>query len=93
MVHLNDTIIATGGEQRNSTSSSDNTFLFDLSNKEKGWKEGPKLRFGRFSHSCGKIRTTQDGNEFSTIVVGGFQVTYLPTLLNDFNKARPFYIY
>jgi hypothetical protein len=85
MVLFNETkIIIIGGEQRNGTFATGNTFLFDLKNKEKGWKKGPELKISRLSHSCGKIRTTQDDDKFSIIVVGGFQVWF-----SDFSTLFP----
>ena len=50
------------------------TFVFDTYNKNKGWRGGPELVFGRCLHSCGKIKAKEDGDIFSIIVVGGFNV-------------------
>jgi hypothetical protein len=51
------------------------TFYFDSADKYPMWRRGPSLNFGRDDHSCGRIKTNSSTNQFSVIVVGGFNYT------------------
>jgi hypothetical protein len=57
--------------------ASKKTFLLDTN--ENVWKKGPSLLHKRYSFGCGQIRSAQNSSEFSIIVAGGANGTYLTT--------------
>jgi hypothetical protein len=61
------TVMVIGGLQ--SGQNSETTFYFTFG-KER-WDEGPKLKYKRYLHSCGKIRRNNESQEMSIIVAGG----------------------
>ena len=70
MVLLNSTTVLMIGGVQNSTSYSPDTFYFNTDNEK--WIEGPTLKAGRRSHSCGKIKSHSHSSEFNVIVAGGW---------------------
>jgi hypothetical protein len=38
----------------------------------KSWTEGPELKFKRYLHSCGRIRSGKESQQMSIIVAGGY---------------------
>jgi hypothetical protein len=69
------TIMVIGGWQNGSFPSpfeiaSSNTFLFNTENEI--WTAGPQLKKGRAAHSCGRIRKNRQSQDFSILVVGGY---------------------
>jgi hypothetical protein len=69
MVTVNSTtVLIIGGMQNNQFSGK--TFYFTFG--EESWTEGPKLKYRRAHHSCGKIRRNKVSQEISIIVAGVF---------------------
>jgi len=62
------TIMLIGGYQNNEYSA--NTFYLNTENNV--WVEGPALKYKRAPASCGRIRKDSQSEEFSIVVVGGF---------------------
>jgi hypothetical protein len=62
------TVLIIGGMQNDSVPT--NTYYFNTENEI--WTEGPSFKNRRFSHSCGKIRTNNQSQEFSIIIAGGY---------------------
>ncbi len=52
-----------------------NTFI--LQDLNKGWDEGPLLNYARYAPSCARIRKNKTSFEFSVIVVGGHNGTFM----------------
>ncbi len=68
MVTVNSTtVMVIGGVQNGQYSGK--TFYFTFG--EESWTEGPKLKYERRWHSCGKIRRNKESQEMSIIVAGG----------------------
>jgi hypothetical protein len=77
MVTVNSTtVMVIGGRQNNHGSGK--TFYFTFG--EESWTEGPKLKYKRYSHSCGKIRRNKESQEMSIIVAGGDDVLLLSSV-------------
>jgi hypothetical protein len=69
MVTVNSTtvMVISGGQNE---LYSEKTFYYTVG--DESWNEGPKLKFYRNGHSCGKIRKNKDSQEMSIIVAGGY---------------------
>ena len=77
MVLLNSTtVLVIGGIQ--DEYNSPNTYFFNTKSEE--WVAGPKLLYGRDSHSCGKIKKDSQSNQESVIVVGGWNVPLMSSV-------------
>ncbi len=73
MVTVNSTtVMAIGGVQNGKFSG--NTFYFTFG--EESWRVGPALKNKRNGLSCGRIRRDKESQEMSTIVAGGFNLSY-----------------
>ncbi len=68
MVTVNSTTVMVIGGIQNSQSSG-KTFYFTFG--EECWTEGPKLKYRRGHHSCGRIRSGKESQKMSIIVAGG----------------------
>jgi hypothetical protein len=68
MVTVNSTTVMVIGGNQNYLGSR-KTFYFTFG--EEHWTEGPKLKYRRAHHSCGKIRRNKESQEMSIIVAGG----------------------
>ena len=77
MVLLNSTtVLVIGGIQ--DEYNSPNTYFFNTKSEE--WVAGPRLLYGRDSHSCGKIKKDSQSNQESVIVVGGWNVPLMSSV-------------
>jgi hypothetical protein len=85
MVQVNSTtVMAVGGFQNDNLSG--NTFYFNT--EIQSWTQGPALKMSRHSHRCGRIRKSQNSNEMSIIVVGGFNLASAEILDEGSNEWR-----
>ena len=78
MVLLNSTTVLIIGGLQPGEAYSPNTYLFNSENEK--WVVGPKLSFNRRDHSCGKLRKDSQTSEYSIIVAGGFNATYMSSV-------------
>ncbi len=74
MVTVNSTTVLVIGERENDQEFSGKTFYFTFG--EESWTRGPKLKFRRYDHSCGKIRRDKEREEMSIIVAGGWDGSF-----------------
>jgi hypothetical protein len=70
------TVMVISGYQNFFTSS--NTYLFNTENEV--WTEGPQLKHKRKLHSCGRIKKDSQSKEFSIIVAGGYEGSFLSSV-------------
>ena len=52
---------------------SQDTYYFN--SLEQKWVSGPKVIKGRLYHSCGRIKRNQNGDQLSTLIVAGFDIS------------------
>jgi hypothetical protein len=77
MVTVNSTtVMVIGGAQNGPISGK--TFYFTLG--AKSWTEGPTLKYPRYYHSCGNIRSNKVGEEMSIIVAGSVDPSTMSTV-------------
>ncbi len=57
---------------------SPSTYFFNSENNV--WNEGPQLKYKRKLHSCGRIKRNSQSKEFSIIVAGGYEGSYLSSV-------------
>ncbi len=70
------TVMVISGYQNFFTSPK--TYLFNTENEI--WTEGPPLKHKRKLHSCGRIKKNSQSQEFSIIVAGGYEGSYLSSV-------------
>ena len=75
MVLINSTTVLAIGGGHGGYTASGRTFFFNTQNLK--WIEGPRLKYARLMHNCAMIKTSQQNNKLSVIVVGGFNNTYI----------------
>jgi hypothetical protein len=72
------TLIATGGRNALFRPGESATYLFNTMTEK--WTEGPSLNSKRAGHTCGRIKKNKESNDFSVIVVGGYDGKYISSV-------------
>jgi len=80
MVLLNSTTAFLIGGVYQGNTNMPNSYLLNTAINNQEWIEGPKLSFGRDDHSCARIRKDSSSHQFSIIVVGGKNGTYMKSV-------------
>ena len=72
------TVFAIGGYQGDVGKESGRTYFFNTQNEN--WIEGPQLKYARKLHTCAMIKTSQQNEKLSVIVVGGYNSTIMSSV-------------
>ena len=79
MVLLNSTTAFLIGGIQQGVNYSPNSYMLNTAENGQEWIQGPALNYGRFYHSCARVRTGSS-SRFSIIVVGGYNGTYMTSV-------------